>query len=110
MSKLHHNDRDRRHPPPAMARLPERRLLAYYWWRGEFATGTTLLWRDQVRAKRAGLRRSGRLKHDPDRRIAKERRHVAVSLFNWMTAETEDPLPGRLFVATFGDLGTSSLH
>lgn len=108
---MHRDDRRRSGDRIEQAGLPARgRALPWGWWTKSFEPGTALLWRQQVQERRSQLRQLGRLKHDPDRRIAKERRRAAVSLFNWMTAEQDDPLPRRSFAAKFGDLGTSSRH
>ena len=64
--------------PVEAAKLPPgRQILQYDWWQQPFDDGTTLLWREQVAKKRALLRRTGKMRHDPDRRMTKEvRRHA----------------------------------
>lgn len=79
-SKQHGDERELRpalRPVEAAKLPPGRQILQYYWWQQPFEDGTTLLWREQVAKKRALLRRTGKMRHDPDRRIRKEARRNA---------------------------------
>ena len=62
-----------------VAKLPTGwKILLYFWWEKPFDDGTTLLWREQVAKRRAHLRAIGKMRHNPDKQLHKERRRYIV--------------------------------